>query len=239
MGARPMTASVALIAGIALGCTAMAPAPTSAPPPTAPSTTERPSVTAIPTSSGTPPTATASPSFEPATESPALDEVFAAMLETIVNDRPTVRFDLQPDRLDGTWTLDGNADDGLGPGRLYVTVTPRAGDLTAHPCGDPDFRQGGRCFEQELPSGDRLALRDRVTGGGVTTVLAVLIHPDRSGITAESSNLVIDLTSRPIGPGPGDPPAVTRAEPMYTARDLGRLLRAIGRRLAGLGLAAS
>jgi len=239
MHARPMTAGAALIATIALGCTGTAPAPSSAPTPTAPSTTERASVTAIPTLSGSPSTAPASPSSEPVSESPALDDVFAAMLETIVSDRPTVRFDLHPDRLDGTWILDGNADDGLGPGRLYVTVTSRAGDLTAHPCGDPDFRQGGPCFEQELPNGDRLVLRDRVTAGGVTTVLAVLIHPDRSGISAESSNMVIDLTSGPIGPGPRDPPTVTRAEPLYPARDLGRLLLAIGRRLAGLGLAAS
>jgi hypothetical protein len=234
-----MTAGAALIATIAVGCAATAPAPTAAPS----STTDRSSATAIPTPSGTPSTLTASPSSEPPAEppaeSPALDEVFAAMLETIVTDRPTVRFDLHPDRLDGTWTLDGNADDGLGPGRLYVTVTPRRGDLTAHPCGDPDFRQGGRCFEEALPNGDRLVLRDRVTGGGVTTVLAVLIHPDRSGITAESSNVVIDLTSGPIGPGPRDPPTVTRAEPLYTARDLGRLLLAIGRRLGELGLTAS
>jgi hypothetical protein len=186
MRARPTIAGTWLIATISLGCAATAPAPTAAPPSTAPSTIDRSSATAIPTASGSPSTATASPSSEPAGESPVLDEVFAAMLETIVTDRPTVRFDLHPDRLDGSWILDGNADDGLGPGRLYVTVTRRAGDLTAHPCGDPDFRQGGRCFEQALPNGDRLVLRDRVTGGGVTAVLAVLIHPDRSGITAES-----------------------------------------------------
>lgn len=243
MRARSMAAGAALIATISLGCTATAPAPTPAPPATVPSaaqsTIDRSSATAIPTASGTPSTMTASPSSEPPAESPALDELFAAMLESIVTDRPTARFDLQPDLFDGTWTLDGNADDGLGPGRLYVTVTPRPGDLTAHPCGDPDFRQGGRCFEQALANGDRLVLRDRVTGGGVTTVLAVLIHPDRSGITAESSNMVIDLASGPIGPGPRDPPTVTRAEPLYTARDLGRLLLAIGRRLAELGLTTS
>jgi len=234
-----MTAGAALIATIALGCAVTAPARTPAPPSTARSTIDRSSATAIPNASGAPSATTASPSSEPPAESLALDEVFAAMLETIVTDRPTVRFDLHPDRLDGSWTLDGNADDGLGPGRLYVTVSPRRGDLTAHPCGDPDFRQGGRCFEEALPNGDRLVLRDRVTGGGVTTVLAVLIHPDRSGITAESSNMVIDLASGPIGPGPRDPPTVTRAEPLYTARDLGRLLLAIVRRLAEAGLTAS
>jgi hypothetical protein len=171
-----------------------------------------------------------------ATDVPALRGVHALMLATIAHDRPMLRFDLHPDRLDGSWILDGNADDGLGPGRLYVVVTPRRGDLTAHPCGDPDFRQGGRCIEQELPNGDRLVLRDRVTGGGVTTVLAVLIHPDRSGITAEASTMRMDLSGGAIGPGGPPPPVVTRTDPLYTARDLGALLVRIDERLKSAGI---
>ena len=157
------------------------------------------------------------------------------MAETIANDRPLVRFELHPDRLDGSWILDGNADDGFGAGRLYVVVMPRRGDLTTHPCGDPDFRQGGRCTERELPNGDRLVLRDRVTGGGVTTVLAVLIHPDRSGITAEASTMAIDLPAGPIGPGDPPPLVVTRAEPLYTAGELGALLVKLADRLRAAG----
>jgi hypothetical protein len=180
------------------------------------------------------PTQTATPIPTLSAEAPPVGDVFGAMLQVIVADRPTVRFDLQPDRLDGTWILDGNADDGFGPSRLNVVVTPRRGDLTAHPCGDPDFRQGGGCIEQELPGGDRLVLRDRVTAGGVTTVLAVLIHPDRSGISAESSNMMIELAPGPIGPGPRDPPVVTRPEPLYTARELGALVLAIEHRLTAI-----
>ena len=159
------------------------------------------------------------------------------MAETIAEDRPLLRFDLHPDRLDDSWILDGNADDGFGPGRLYVVVTPRRGDLTAHPCGDPDFRQGGRCTEQELPNSDRLVFRDRVTGGGVTTVLAVLIHPDRSGITAEASTMWIDTASA-IGPGGPPSPVVTRTDPLYTARELGALLVRIDARLRSAGIAS-
>jgi hypothetical protein len=171
-----------------------------------------------------------------ATDAPVLRGVHAVMLETIVDDRPMLRFDLHPDRIDGSWILDGNADDGFGPARLYVVVTPRRGDLTAHPCGDPDVRQGGRCTEQELPNGDRLVLRDRVTGGGVTTVLAVLIHPDRSGITAEASTMWMDLSAGAIGPGGRPPPVVTRTDPLYTARDLGALLVRIDERLRSAGM---
>jgi hypothetical protein len=160
------------------------------------------------------------------------------MAATIASDRPMLRFDLHPDRLDGSWILDGNADDGFGPGRLYVVVSPRRGDLTAHPCSDPDFRQGGRCVERELPDGHRLVLRDRVTGGGVTTVLAVLIHPDRSGITAEASNQAIDALG-PIGPGPVVPPPATRPAPLYTAPQLGSLLRAIDASLSAAGIPLS
>lgn len=174
--------------------------------------------------------------FASATHPPALGDVHALMAETIATDRPMVRFELHPDSLDGSWILDGNADDGFGAGRLYVVVTPRRGDLTAHPCGDPDFRQGGRCTEQELPNGDRLVLRDRVTGGGVTTVLAVLIHPDRSGITAEASTMWIDLSAGAIGPGGHQSPIVTRTDPLYSARELGALLVRIDARLRSAGI---
>jgi hypothetical protein len=174
-----------------------------------------------------------------ATEPPPADDVHAVMADAIAADRPTLRFDLHPDRLDGSWILDGNADDGFGPGRLYVVVSPRRGDLTAHPCGDPDFRQGGPCIEEQLPDGDRLVLRDRVTRGGVTTVLAVLIHPDRSGITAEASNMAIDFPLGPLPPGGPEPPVVTRPAPVYSVSELGVLLLALDGRLGEVGAPAS
>jgi hypothetical protein len=168
-----------------------------------------------------------------------LGEIQALMAETIAADRPMLRFDLRPDRLDGSWILDGNADDGLGPGRLYVVVTQRPGDLTAHPCGDTDFRQGGGCVEQVLANGDRVVLRDRVTSHGVTTVLAVLIHPDRSGITAEASNFEIPIPPPAITGGQRPPVVVSRPDPLYTARELGELVLAIDTALRTGGVLSS
>ena len=188
--------------------------PTAAPPSSSPSTT--------PASSSS-----TAPAIEPTVTPAPLAGIDALMAATIAADRPMLRFDLQPDRLDGSWILDGNADDGLGPGRLYVVVTPRPGDLTAHPCGDPDFRQGGVCVEQVLPNGDRVVLRDRVTSHGVTTVLAVLIHPDRSGITAEASNVEIPIPPPAITGNQRRSVVVSRPDPLYTARELSALVQAI------------
>jgi hypothetical protein len=228
-----VTAFLLIIVAVA---TCVAPRPDGTPTPpridqSPASTQSHSTATAVLPSGGSPaPSVSAS-----TTDPPALRDVHALMAETITNDRPMLRFAFNPDSLDGSWILDGNADDGFGTGRLYVVVTPRRGDLTAHPCGDPDFRQGGQCTELELPNGDRLVLRDRATGGGVTTVLAVLIHPDRSGITAEVSTMRIDLSVGPIGPEGPPPPVVTRAEPLYTAGELGALLVKIADRLRAAG----
>jgi hypothetical protein len=226
------TGLVLVMAAVAACATSTLPEPTASPrvehspAPQPTDTTNGPTV---------PPDHSPGPTIASTPATPVLGDVHALMAETITADRPLLRFDLHPDRLDGSWILDGNADDGFGPGRLYVVVTPRRGDLTANPCGDPDFRQGGRCTEQVLTGGDRLVLRDRVTGGGVTTVLAVLIHPDRSGLSAEASTIVIDLSTGPIGPDGPPPPTVGRAEPLYTARELGALLIKIADRLRTAG----
>jgi len=145
-------------------------------------------------------------SIDQPVDQPPADDVHAVMLRTIADQRPSLAIDLHRDRLDGSWILDGTVDDGFGPGRLYVVVTPRQGDLTARPCGDPDFRQGGRCVERVLPDGDLLVLRDPVTAGGVTTVIAVLIHADRSGITAEASNQAIVFPPDPVLRHDDEPP---------------------------------
>lgn len=222
-----------LAAGL-IGCSGGQSSTTSAPATATDSPRQSPEIESSATpSSGASPTVDPSASDGLITEPQALPIVHRLMLEAIVADRPLLRLDLHPDELGGSWILDGNVDDGFGSGRLYVVLTPRPGDLTARPCGDPDFRQGGRCIEEERPNGDRLVLRDRVTGGGVTSVLAVLIHPDRSAITAEASNMTIDLQAGPIGPGGPPPPVVARQAPLYTARELGALLLAIDRHLRG------
>jgi hypothetical protein len=164
------------------------------------------------------------------------DLVFPLMMDVIRASRPDATFELREDQLDGTWSLDGDVIDATGRGRLYVVITPRPGDLTAHPCADPDFRQGGPCAERIQPDGSRLAIRDRVTGGDVTTVIAVVIHRDRSGLTAEASDASINGPLEALTDG--DRPALTRtrAAPPYTAPELAGLVLEMDRRLRESGL---
>jgi hypothetical protein len=160
----------------------------------------------------------------------ALRGVFAAMLDAIrTSSPPGWRFALEGDRVDGDWRLDGNVDDGLGPGRLYVDVTIRPGMLLAHPCADSEFRRGARCVEQLLPDGDLLVLRGVVIDhGGMKTIEAVLVHPDRSGIGAEAGNWTIaPLGNGPVSQSDLPSPRVTRTDPLYTVERLGRLVQAV------------
>ena len=143
------------------------------------------------------------------------------MVEAITAHRPGFRFFLSSDRLEGDWRLDGSADDGTGPGRLFIDLTRQAGMLTANPCRDPDFVQGGRCSIQLLPTGARLVRRGLVEANGTRTIVVALINPDRSGITAEASNFSID----------GRSTRVTRSMPLYAVEDLVELVLAIDQRV--------
>ena len=156
------------------------------------------------------------------TESPSDPDVFTAMLEAINSVTPPFwRIDLQPDRLDGDWRLDGDVDDGLGPGRLHLVVTARPGTFLANPCLDPEFRHGATCTPRRLANGDLLVLRDVVEANGTKTLAVVLVHPDRSGVEAEAANFEIGSLS------PGDAAAPTRADPIYSLDQLARLVIAV------------
>jgi hypothetical protein len=177
---------------------------------------------------GPSPTATASTT----TPSPAPQSgMFAAMLDAIrASSPPGWTFALNSDRLDGDWRLDGDADDGSGPGRLSVDVTVRPGMLEAHPCADQEFRQGARCEERPLSNGDLLVLRDIVMdAGGMKTIEVVLIHPDRSGVGAEAGNWTIAALAggTPISQSDLPTPQVTRADPLYTVDQLAQLVLAV------------
>jgi hypothetical protein len=159
--------------------------------------------------------------------------MFGAMLEAIRDSSPAGwTFALEKDRLDGDWRLDGNADDGSGPGRLYVDVTFRPGMMLAHPCADHEYRQGASCVERRLTNGDLLALRDVVVGpGDMKTIDVTLVHPDGSGVGAEAGNWTIAaLPSGGVSHGSLPSPKVTRADPLYTVEGLGRLVRAVDER---------
>jgi hypothetical protein len=77
----------------------------------------------VPASSASPAVETPrpSPNTTPSpTRSPAFNSgMFAAMFEAIRASSPQGwSFTLESDRLDGDWRLDGDVDDGSGPGRL-------------------------------------------------------------------------------------------------------------------------
>jgi hypothetical protein len=159
--------------------------------------------------------------------------MFGAMLEAIRDSSPARwTFALEQDRLDGDWRLDGNADDGSGPGRLYVDVMFRPGMMLAHPCSDHEYRQGASCVERRLPNGDLLALRDVVVGpGDMKTIDVTLVHPDGSGVGAEAGNWTIaSLPEGSVSQGSLPSPIVTRADPLYTVEGLGRLVGAVDER---------
>jgi hypothetical protein len=153
--------------------------------------------------------------------------MFGAMLDAIHASSPTGwRFALGSDRVDGDWRLDGDVDDGSGPGRLYVDLTLRPGMLEADPCADSEFRQGARCLRRPLANGDVLILRDVVIeAGGMKTIEVVLIHPDRSGIGAEAGNWTIGpLATGTVSQGQIPAPEVTRSDPLYTVEQLAQLV---------------
>ena len=165
---------------------------------------------------------------------PMDDPVFAAMFETAVARHPGHRFQLVPDRLEGEWRLAGNASDGSGAGRLFLAVTTDPGQLSAHPCADQDFNHGGPCDERPLPNGDLLVVRGVAEDDLIRVIAVVLIHPDRSGISAEATNLRLPMTIvqhafSAAGEHQAVPP--TRLDPILDLDELSALVLAIDERL--------
>jgi hypothetical protein len=200
-----------------------------------------PSVPDGPTSSVAPAAASSAsppefpvPGASDSAPSPVIDDIFAAMFDAIQAHRPGYRFQLTPDRLDGDWRLDGDADDGAGPGRLFVDLTETPGSMSANPCADGDFRQDGSCAVRDLPNGDLVFLRDLVEANGTLTVVVALVHPDRSGITTEASNFSMAGLSPPILLPDHPMPTVTRVGPLYTVTELAELVVAIDARIRAL-----
>lgn len=128
--------------------------------------------------------------------------------------------------------LEGTADDGAGPGHLMVHVTREPGTLTLRPCDDPEFVQGGSCDERILPDGSVLSVRGLVDFDGIRYVDVSLVHPDGSGVGAESGNFVIPELPPAVDVGPDGrvvlPELITgRPEPTYTAEQLADLVVAV------------
>jgi hypothetical protein len=176
-------------------------------------------------------TSPSSPRAAPTPSSSPAGGMFGAMLEAIRGSSPPGwRFTLTGDRLEGDWRLDGDADDGAGPARLFIDVTLRPGMLEADPCADPEFRRGGRCVKRSLPNGDLLVLRGVIVeADGLKTIEVVLIHPDRSGVGAEAGNWTMATLPDGSAMSQGDlaTPRVTRSDPLYTVEQLADVVLAV------------
>jgi hypothetical protein len=137
-------------------------------------------------------------------------------------------FDFAADRWEGL-SLEGNADDGTGAGRLMIGLS--TGTQLLHPCADSEFKAGVECTERTLPDGSVLSVRAVVDYHGMQYDDVALTHPDGSGVFAESGNFTISW------PLPGVITArekkhlqhISRAAPTYTPEQLGRLALAVDR----------
>jgi hypothetical protein len=131
--------------------------------------------------------------------------------------------------------LEGVVDDGTGPGRFMLGVSPKNGSQLLHPCRDSEYRQGGTCTERLLAGGSVLSLRGMVDFKGIRYTDVALTHPDGGGLSIETGNFTITWP----------PPSVATAEqkrnlthisrdtPAYTVEQLAAVVLAIDRVLNG------
>jgi hypothetical protein len=133
------------------------------------------------------------------------------------------------DSLDGVWSLDGNVDDGRGPARLYVTVSPAnpAASYQQHPCNDPEFRAGARCLETTLGDGSILSIQGVGRYEGFRSSHVLLLHPDGSAVSAEVVNASIPPEPAYITPTSKPMMTITREQPVLTPTALAALVRAV------------
>jgi hypothetical protein len=171
-------------------------------------------------SGAAPRSATAASAGNPASE---------AVRQAVVGASPSgFTFDIQPISrpVESEFGVDGTANDGHGAGRLYVTFYPLVGMLESAPCTDPDFVAGGSCTSTVLSDGNTLVLRGE-NDTKYTQVLAVVIHPDGTGTTAESDNGTFPNESTHAAVVAKEHNRsmehVTRADPTYTVEQLGQV----------------
>ena len=113
------------------------------------------------------------------------------MLATVQVDAGGAVVDLTPDVTAGSAELDGTADDGDGPGRLLVVVSPSGATTRTNLCLDRDFAQGGTCERERLPDGGLLYRRGLVEFGNTRTIVVAIQRADGSGVLLESDNFTV------------------------------------------------
>ncbi|MDT7654951.1 MAG: hypothetical protein QOI36_6357 [Pseudonocardiales bacterium] len=143
-------------------------------------------------------------------------------------------FDLGSDRWDAALDVEATADDGVGPGRLMLSVATVPGNVQVHPCLDPEFKSGVSCTERTLADGSVLSMRGIVDWHGIQTIEVVLTHPDGTGVMAESGNFVIDWPPPASGAvmsasAKQDLVHASRPDPTYTTEQLARVIVAVNR----------
>jgi len=126
-------------------------------------------------------------------------------------------------------SVDGTADDGAGPGRVYVWVSSSPGSMTREPCGDPEFAAGVSCRETHLAGDAILSVRGLVDYQGIQTYEIALTHADGSGVGAEVGNFTVPpLPARASSERlRALRPTVTRPSPIYGAPHIAAIVQAV------------
>jgi hypothetical protein len=195
------------------------------------STPGAPSAISTPgTGSSAPP---ASASFPQPTAVPAgaSGDIFDRARQAIHDASPAgLTFALTTSSGSGTPQLDGDVNDGRGPGRLYVVLFPSGTMDPTNPCQEADFVQGATCTRSALPNGDTMVLRGPVAAKGTVTIDVEILRTDGTGVLLEASNFSIPDMPGVVTVGPGKPlptPRITRSAPVYDLPTLAKVAEAV------------
>jgi hypothetical protein len=122
-----------------------------------------------------------------ATPPAATAEVQQGALQRLVREHadPSWTFAVHDETATG---FDADVDDGTGPGRMGLWLSPPPGSIQQHPCSDGEFAEGATCVETQLDPDTRLVVKGPGRSGPVTVLVVVLVHRDGSGVIAESDN---------------------------------------------------
>jgi hypothetical protein len=215
-----------------------APVPTAVPRPSPPA--------ASPTSSEreiVPPSASTSattPVASPVAPTPVPDAsgtgIFPIALAAVQDAAGDVALHLVSDVTAGAASLDGTADDGDGPGRLLVVISPAGTTAPGNLCLDPDFVQGGSCARERLSSGARLYRRGLVRFGDTRTIVVVIQRADGSGVLVESDNFLVPTPPELVAGQPHPTPIITRSSPVFTLDELVRIASSVSAATEGCSI---
>jgi hypothetical protein len=156
--------------------------------------------------------------------------VFGAILATVRAVSPAgYRFDLQADTLGEEWRIDGNVDDGRGPGRVLITVSRTGAGWARHPCSDPEFKAGATCEERRLPDGTRLVRRGVSDDHGYKTIIVMVVRDQGVSVHAETGNYRSPIPTPDTITSVSRRLKITREHPLYNLTQLQQMVQTIDR----------